>query len=47
VERYRKTFNQNPPPNPKDRQWLLIFSPTFRLYQEVKAINQTFWCHGF
>ena len=44
VERYRKTFNQNPPPNPKDRQWLqwradILTDFLARLYQEVKAIN--------
>lgn len=44
VERYRKAFNQNPPQNPKDRQWLqwradILTDFLARLYQEVKAIN--------
>lgn len=44
VERYRQAFNQNPPQNPKERQWLqwradILTDFLARLYQEVKAIN--------
>ena len=44
VERYRQQFNQPPPPNPKDPQWLQwradILTDFFnRLYREVIAFN--------
>ncbi|MBW4575443.1 MAG: family 10 glycosylhydrolase [Aphanothece sp. CMT-3BRIN-NPC111] len=44
VERYRQQFNQNPPKNPKDRQWLqwradILTNFLTRLYEEVIAIN--------
>ncbi|HEY9783358.1 MAG TPA: family 10 glycosylhydrolase [Leptolyngbyaceae cyanobacterium] len=44
VERYRQEFNQNPPQNPKDRQWLqwradILTDFLAHLYQEVKAVN--------
>lgn len=44
VQRYKQQFNQNPPSNPKDQQWLqwradILTDFLVRLYQEVKAIN--------
>ncbi len=44
IDRYRREFNQNPPQNPKDRQWLqwradILTDFLARLYQEVKAVN--------
>jgi len=44
IERYRRTFNRQPPQNPKDRQWLqwradILSEFLAHLYQEVKAIH--------
>lgn len=44
VERYHREFYQNPPPNPKDQQWLawranILTDFLARLYQQVKAVN--------
>ncbi len=44
VERYRASFNRNPPKNPKDRQWLqwradILTNFLARLNREVKAVN--------
>ena len=43
-ERYSRQFNQNPPSNPKDAQWLqwradILTDFLTRLYQELVAIN--------
>ncbi|MFN6565945.1 glycoside hydrolase family 10 protein [Dendronalium sp. ChiSLP03b] len=42
--RYHQQFHQNPPKNPKDRQWLqwradILTDYWARLYSEVKAVN--------
>lgn len=44
VELYRRKFGQNPPQNPKDRQWLqwradILTDFLSRLYQKIKAVN--------
>lgn len=44
VDRYRREFNRNPPPNPQDRQWLawranILTDFLARIYQEIKAVN--------
>ncbi len=44
IARYQQQFQQNPPRNPKDRQWLqwradILTDFLARLYTEVKAIN--------
>ncbi|BAY34259.1 hypothetical protein NIES2107_61640 [Nostoc carneum NIES-2107] len=44
IARYRQQFNQNPPQNPKDSQWLkwradILTEFLARLYQEVKSVN--------
>ncbi|MDZ7959486.1 MAG: family 10 glycosylhydrolase [Aulosira sp. DedQUE10] len=44
IARYRQQFNQNPPQNPQDRQWLqwradILTEFLARLYQEVKSVN--------
>jgi uncharacterized lipoprotein YddW (UPF0748 family) len=43
-KRYRQAFNQNPPDNPKDKQWLqwradILTDFLARLYKQVKGIN--------
>ncbi|MBW4559769.1 MAG: family 10 glycosylhydrolase [Mojavia pulchra JT2-VF2] len=44
IARYHQQFDQHPPQNPQDRQWLQWRADTLtnflaRLYQEVKAVN--------
>ena len=44
IERYRQEFSQNPPQNPRDRQWIkwranILTDFLARLYQQVKAVN--------
>jgi uncharacterized lipoprotein YddW (UPF0748 family) len=44
IARYHQQFHQNPPQNPKDRQWLqwranILTDYWARLYSEVKAVN--------
>ncbi len=44
IQRYRQQFGQNPPNNPKDKQWLqwranILTEFLARLHQEVKAVN--------
>jgi len=44
IDRYVRQFNQNPPQNPKDAQWLqwradILTDFLTRLYQEIIAIN--------
>jgi uncharacterized lipoprotein YddW (UPF0748 family) len=44
VERYNQQFGQNPPSNPKDKQWLqwradILTQFWRRLYEQIKAIN--------
>ncbi|WP_138497375.1 glycoside hydrolase family 10 protein [Nostoc sp. PA-18-2419] len=44
LTRYRQEFDRDPPPNPKDRQWLqwradILTDFWAHLYQQVKAVN--------
>ncbi|KYC43566.1 hypothetical protein WA1_10940 [Scytonema hofmannii PCC 7110] len=44
IDRYRQQFGEEPPKNPKDKQWLrwradILTAFLAQLYQEVKAVN--------